>query len=183
MKYDQDKVDEVALALLYLTLGSDSRAWKGMSWEVSNRLYEKNWIENPRNKNQSFELTALGREACIRLFRKHFGLESTDENAEAPLSSLPVDIGRLEFAYYREENASRHPFLDRATGLIVWSNDNEQLGDALTVEALSENPRYLSVPICTPEERASENQLSEGKRKRVRKRLRQWLESQTIFRL
>jgi hypothetical protein len=78
MDYDQEKVDEVALALLYLTLGSDSRAWKGMSWEVSNRLYEKGWIENPRNKNQSFELTPAGREACIRLFRKHFRVESIE---------------------------------------------------------------------------------------------------------
>ncbi len=73
MDYDQDKVDEVALALLFLTLGADNRAWKGMAWEVSNRLYDKGWIENPRNKSKSFELTEAGREACIQLFQTHFG--------------------------------------------------------------------------------------------------------------
>lgn len=85
MDYDHDKVDEVALAFLFLTLGSNNRAWKGMDWEVSDRLYEKGWIENPRNKNQSFELTAAGREACIRLFRKHFGVTSSDDKPEATL--------------------------------------------------------------------------------------------------
>jgi hypothetical protein len=72
MDYDQDKVDEVALALLFLTLGDDNRAWKGMDWNVSDRLYQKGWIENPRNKNQSFKLTDSGREACERLFRQYF---------------------------------------------------------------------------------------------------------------
>ncbi|MBL8152668.1 MAG: hypothetical protein JNM70_00670 [Anaerolineae bacterium] len=67
-----DKVDEVALALLYFSLG-DYRAWKGMDWSISNRLYEKGWIENPRNKNKSFVLTEAGREACIRFFNQHFG--------------------------------------------------------------------------------------------------------------
>jgi predicted transcriptional regulator len=39
---------------------------------VSDRLYQKGWIENPRNKNQSFKLTDSGREACERLFRQYF---------------------------------------------------------------------------------------------------------------
>ena len=72
MEYNHDKVDEVALALLYLTLGGDNRAWKGMAWEISNRLHEKGWIEDPRNKNKSFVLTAAGREPCIRFFERHF---------------------------------------------------------------------------------------------------------------
>jgi hypothetical protein len=57
MEYNHDKVDVVALALLYLTLGEplgdSNRAWKGVAWEVSNRLYEKDWIEDPRNKNET----------------------------------------------------------------------------------------------------------------------------------
>lgn len=178
MDYDQDKVDEVALALLFLTLGSDNRAWKGMDWDVSNRLHEKGWIEDPRNKNKSFELTAAGREACIRLFRKHFGVTSSDDKPKATLSSLPVDIEMLEFVYYRDENVSRQPFLDAATGLIVWSDDEE--APSVAIDKLSNNARYLSVPICTPEERSSNNRGSEGDRKRVRKRIRQWLESHPI---
>ena len=71
--YNEEKVDEVSLALLYLTLGDDNRAWKGMDWSVSDRLYEKGWIENPRNKNKSFVLTDEKRNACIRLFHQYFG--------------------------------------------------------------------------------------------------------------
>ncbi|MGQ9907529.1 MAG: DUF6429 family protein [Candidatus Flexifilum sp.] len=180
MDYDQDKVDEVALALLFLTLGSDNRAWKGMAWEITDRLYEKGWIENPRNKNQSLELTPAGREACIRLFQKHFGVPSSHDHP-APLLSLPVDIHQLEAIYYREENKLRQPFLDAATGMVVWSNDDEAFGQIVTVEELSNNPRYLSIPICTPEERQHPDRWSEGNRKRVRKLIRRWLESHTIF--
>ena len=36
--HDQDKVDEVTLALLFLTLHDDCRAWKGLDWDVMNRL-------------------------------------------------------------------------------------------------------------------------------------------------
>jgi hypothetical protein len=38
MEYDKDKVDELALALLYLTTFQgeySTRAWRGMAWEVS----------------------------------------------------------------------------------------------------------------------------------------------------
>jgi hypothetical protein len=78
--YDKDKVDEVSLALLYLTLGEDGRAWKGMDWDVSDRLYAKGWIENPRSKNKSLVLTPEGRVECIRLFQKHFGKHSGANN-------------------------------------------------------------------------------------------------------
>jgi len=36
--YDRDKIDEVSLALLYLTLHDSCRAWKGFDWEVLDRL-------------------------------------------------------------------------------------------------------------------------------------------------
>lgn len=32
--YDADKVDEMVLALMYLTLHDYYRAWKGFDWEV-----------------------------------------------------------------------------------------------------------------------------------------------------
>jgi len=35
MALNTDKIDEAALALLYLTLHDDCRAWKGMDWDVS----------------------------------------------------------------------------------------------------------------------------------------------------
>lgn len=32
MEIDKDKIDDVILALLYLTLDQDGRAWKGFDW-------------------------------------------------------------------------------------------------------------------------------------------------------
>lgn len=71
--YDSNLVDKAALALFYLSLDADNRAWKGMNWTVSNRLYEKGWIEDPKNKNKSLVLTEEGREKCIELFKHLFG--------------------------------------------------------------------------------------------------------------
>jgi hypothetical protein len=51
MEYDQEKVDQYALALLNLVRwenGSVSRAWKGFDWETMNRLHEKGFISDPR---------------------------------------------------------------------------------------------------------------------------------------
>lgn len=53
MEYDKDKVDEMVLALLYLTTFKDEfgfRAWKGMDWDAMNRLCEKGYIRNPKSK-------------------------------------------------------------------------------------------------------------------------------------
>ena len=35
MEIDTDKIDEAVLALLYLTLHDDVRAWKGHDWGAS----------------------------------------------------------------------------------------------------------------------------------------------------
>jgi len=41
MNINTDAIDEVALALLYLTLHDRYRAGKGFDWDVLNRLYER----------------------------------------------------------------------------------------------------------------------------------------------
>ena len=50
MDIDPDKIDEAVLALLYLTLHDDSRAWKGFDWESLNRLHQKGLILDPPPK-------------------------------------------------------------------------------------------------------------------------------------
>jgi hypothetical protein len=50
MDYNTEKVDEMALALLFLTSFEEygaMKALKGMAWEVSNRLREKGYIHDP----------------------------------------------------------------------------------------------------------------------------------------
>ena len=77
MEYDKDKVDEMVLALLYLTSFLDefgTRAWKGMDWGAMDRLYEKGYIGNPKGKAKSVVLTEDGEKLSEELFFKHFGV-------------------------------------------------------------------------------------------------------------
>lgn len=73
---DSDKLAEVALGLLALTLHDGSRAWKGLDWGVMNLLYERGWIEDPRGKAKSVVLTPAGLGLAQELLRKHFGRQS-----------------------------------------------------------------------------------------------------------
>jgi hypothetical protein len=75
MEYDTDKVDEAALALLYLNLFEDrwgARAWKGMPWEAMDRLHEKGLIGDPKSKAKSVVLTEERLIAAEVAFRKLF---------------------------------------------------------------------------------------------------------------
>lgn len=76
MEYDKDKVDEMILALLYLTTFKDGiafRAWKGLDWDSLDRLHEKEYISNPKSKGKSVTLSEEGAKLSERLFKKHFG--------------------------------------------------------------------------------------------------------------
>jgi len=79
MEYDKDKVDEMILALLYLTTFKDGiafRAWKGLDWDSLDRLHEKGYISNPKSKGKSVTLSEEGAKLSEELFKKHFGLSS-----------------------------------------------------------------------------------------------------------
>jgi hypothetical protein len=73
MDYDQDKIDEVVLALMYLTLHDEVRAWKSFHFKVLDRLHEKGLIRDPKNKARSVVLTQEGLATLEALFEKHFG--------------------------------------------------------------------------------------------------------------
>lgn len=73
MDYDKDKVDEMVLALLFLTLHDGKRAWKGHDWDALGRLHEKGMIFDPVGKAKSVVLTDAGEKRCEELFRKHIG--------------------------------------------------------------------------------------------------------------
>ena len=78
MEYDKDKVDEMVLALLYLTLHDDDRAWKGHDWDAMDRLHAKGMIGDPVGKKKSVWLTEEGLQRCRELFMRHFGAEARD---------------------------------------------------------------------------------------------------------
>ena len=75
--FDRDKVDEIVLSLMQLTLHDYYRAWKEFDWDALDRLYEKGWIENPRNKAKSVALTEEGLARSADLFQRYFGLANT----------------------------------------------------------------------------------------------------------
>lgn len=64
MNFDEGKIDKAALALLYLTLHDQCRAWKGIAWEAMNRLHSLGLIENPVGKAKSVVLTSAGIDAA-----------------------------------------------------------------------------------------------------------------------
>ena len=75
MEYNSDKIDEMVLALLYLTTFGEEewkRAWKGYDWDALNRLHEKGYISDPKNKNKSVIMTDEGFKLSKELFKKHF---------------------------------------------------------------------------------------------------------------
>jgi hypothetical protein len=75
MDYDKSKVDEMTLALIFLTSFSDheiTRSWKGYDWDAMGRLYEAGLIHDPVGKAKSIVLTEEGKKRSRELFQKHF---------------------------------------------------------------------------------------------------------------
>ena len=78
MEYDKDKVDEMVLALLSLTMfreGSGWRAWKGHDWDAMDRLHEKGYISDPKSKAKSVVVTEEGAKHALELFERYFAIE------------------------------------------------------------------------------------------------------------
>ncbi|MGN7870649.1 MULTISPECIES: DUF6429 family protein [Paracoccus] len=72
MEIDRDKIDEAVLALLWLTLHDERRAWKGFDWDVLERLHARGLIADPVNKAKSVVLTDEGLRQSEELFRALF---------------------------------------------------------------------------------------------------------------
>lgn len=72
MEIDRDKIDEAVLALLWLTLHDERRAWKGFDWDALERLHARGLIADPVNKAKSVVLTDEGRRQSEELFRALF---------------------------------------------------------------------------------------------------------------
>ena len=72
MPLNKDKIDDTALALLYLTLHDGRRAWKGFDWDVLGRLHDKDMIHDPVGKVKSVVFTDEGLQRAKALFEKMF---------------------------------------------------------------------------------------------------------------
>lgn len=73
MNHDPDKVDDMVLALLYLTSSSNHGivgAWKGHDWDALDRLHEKGLISDPKTKGKSVVLSEEGAQLAKELFER-----------------------------------------------------------------------------------------------------------------
>ncbi|MFC4525558.1 hypothetical protein ISN76_00345 [Dyella halodurans] len=64
MDLDATKIDDAALAVLYLTLHDTRKVWKAIDWEVTDRLFAKGLILDPVNKRKRITLTDEGLQAA-----------------------------------------------------------------------------------------------------------------------
>ena len=79
MKINEEKLDEIVLALLQLTSfddGNGPRAWKGQNWDVMDRLHQKGFIGDPKGKAKSIWFTDEGFKKSKELFQQHFELNN-----------------------------------------------------------------------------------------------------------
>lgn len=81
MEYDEDKMDEAVLTLLWMSAFAEKvgntkawRAWKGILWEATDRLYEGGLTSDPKSKAKSVALTEEGRRTAQDAFERLFAL-------------------------------------------------------------------------------------------------------------
>jgi hypothetical protein len=75
MRPDSAKIDDAALAMLFLTSHRDRkdapwRAWKGLDWEALGRLHAKGLISDPVGKAKSVGFSDEGHAAAEAAFRR-----------------------------------------------------------------------------------------------------------------
>ena len=83
MEYDHDKVDEMILALLWLTPAGQGRAWKSHDWETMERLHAKGYISDSKSSAKSVVFSEEGERRARELFERHFG-QKTECGREPP---------------------------------------------------------------------------------------------------
>ncbi len=77
MDFDEDKIDEFTLALLYLVTherheGLGALAWR-FDWDTLNRLHQQGYISDPVGKAKSVGMSEEGFLRAKELFERHFG--------------------------------------------------------------------------------------------------------------
>ncbi len=73
---DWEKMAKCALGILWLNAHGDgfgTRVWKSMPWDLTDIMYEKGWISDPKSKAKSVVLTEEGERLSQEFLEKHFG--------------------------------------------------------------------------------------------------------------
>ena len=73
MEYDEERIEEVVLALLGVFEFENGRAWKGYDFAVMDALHAKGCITEPRGRAKSVHLTDEGMLRAKQLADRYFG--------------------------------------------------------------------------------------------------------------
>jgi len=73
MEYDEERIEEVVLALLGAFEFENGRAWKGYDFAVMDALHTKGYIAEPRGRAKSGQLTDEGMLRAKQLAGQYFG--------------------------------------------------------------------------------------------------------------
>ena len=79
MDCDHAKIDEMMLALMFLTSFTEhgiTRSWKGYDWDSLNRLHAAGFISDPVGKAKSVHVTEEGVKRSRELFEKYFSIST-----------------------------------------------------------------------------------------------------------
>jgi peptidoglycan hydrolase CwlO-like protein len=107
MALDTDRIDDTVLALLYLTLHDQYRAWKGFDWDTLSRLHEKGMIENPVGKAKSVEFTTDGLRRSKEMFEAMFTRRFTEQlSQQASVDELEDVVDALRLLEANKENST-----------------------------------------------------------------------------
>jgi hypothetical protein len=105
MSYDRQRAADFALALMYLTLHEGVRAWKSISWDVLDELFERGLISDPKSKAKSVILTEEGLTRSRALFEQL--LAPNAESIGSPDVGRRKSVLRLSSATARSESRTR----------------------------------------------------------------------------
>src|SRR5258708_37649394 len=95
MALDTDRIDDTVLALLYLTLHDQYRAWKGFDWDTLSRLHEKGMIDNPVGNAKSVAFTTDGLRRSKELFEAMFVKHQLSQKASVDELEQAVNALRV----------------------------------------------------------------------------------------
>jgi hypothetical protein len=137
MDFDENKIDECTLALLYLVAherheGFGSRVWKGFDWDTLNRLHEKGYISNPVGRAKSVGMSEEGFLKAKELFEWHFA-------KKASVTTLPKFTAEARKRWDYIPPSDKTKFLDNVwcghclTGISMQLREGQMSGRSLVL--------------------------------------------------
>jgi hypothetical protein len=111
LSYDRKRAAEMVLALMYLDLHEDARAWKGYPWDVLDFLFEGGLITDPARKARSVALTESGLAEATRCFDELLASEPAvvDRPTRTSKAAALPDIQRARVDALLEPMCQPHP--------------------------------------------------------------------------